>query len=173
MPDRAVSSAFVANLSTIAEMNRSFAANDFAATLKSYDGLPEAAQRTHKAMLMRVEAAGHTSTEVLATAMKAWKRLCKTDETLPLKFLDYYAAEGDYDSAERLARKLDAKLGGDSYLRFRLGEILLAREVSAEGLTPTAFRGTETGKTSSGRRGGRSKGRAEQLSKIARAGRFC
>jgi hypothetical protein len=161
VPDRAVSSAFVANLSAIAEMNRNFAENDYAAALKQYDLLPEPAQRSHKAMLMRVEAAGHTSTGMLATAMKAWKKLYKSDETLPLKFLDYYAAEGDYDSAERLARNLDAKLGGDSYLRFRLGEILFAREISADGLTPTAFRGSESGRTSSGRRSGRSKSRAE------------
>ncbi|MEZ5324013.1 MAG: hypothetical protein R3F19_02995 [Verrucomicrobiales bacterium] len=162
VPDRAVSAAFVANLPTIAKMNQNFADNNYEAALNAYDQLPEPAQRSHKAMLMRVEAAGHTSTEMLSTAMKDWKSLYKSDETLPLKFLDYYAANGDYDAAEKLARTLDAKLGGDSYLRFRIGEILFAREVSPEGLTPTAFRGSESRRTSSsGRRGGRGKNRAE------------
>jgi hypothetical protein len=154
--DRAVSTAFVQNLSVIAKMNQHFQSQDYASLLQSYELLPEPAQRAHKPMLMRVEATEHLGSAKQDAAMREWKNQFHGDHTLPLKFIDFYAAKGDYDSAERLVRQLDQTLGGDSYLRFRLGEILLAKEVSPNGLHIKGGGREASRRTSSrGRRGGR------------------
>lgn len=159
--DHAVSDAFVDNLSKIAQMNGHFQAKDYAAVLDTYGSLPEAAKRAHKVMLMRIEASEHMGAALQRSAMGDWKTLFPGDQTLPLKFIDYYASEGDYDAAEKVVRDLDEKLGGDSYLKFRLGEILLAREVSPEGMHPAQFSASAPSRASgSGRRGGRARGRA-------------
>ena len=152
--DREVSSAFVASLPNIAKMNRDFQAKDYAAVLESFDGLPDAAKRDHKVMLMRVEASEFLGKELHDTAMTDWKAVYPSEKNLPLKFIDYYAGQGNYVAAEKVIRELNEDLGGDSYLKFRLGEILLAKEVSPEGIYP-APRGKKTGSrgTTSSRRG--------------------
>lgn len=144
---REVSEAFVASLSDIAQMNRNFQMKNFAGVLETYAALPAAAQRDHKVMLMRVEAAEQVGHDELVAAIGAWERQFPDERNLPLKFIDFYSAQGDYAAAERVARNLNEDLGGDPYLKFRLGEILLAQEVNPGGAYPVQHRGPSMRKT--------------------------
>ena len=136
--DSEVSAAFVACLPHIAKMNREFQAKNYADVLNLFNALPDAAKRDHKVMLMRVEASEHVGKEYQTAAMADWEKLFPGEQNLPLKYIDHYAAQGDYGAAEKVIRALNGKLGGDSYLKFRLGEILLAKEGKRGGNAPCA-----------------------------------
>jgi hypothetical protein len=45
--------------------------------------------------------------------------------TLPLKFADFHISQGRLPEAERLLQDLDQVLGGDAYLKLRIGEVKL------------------------------------------------
>jgi hypothetical protein len=146
-----ISSAFVDNLTQIARMNNAFRAKDFSSVLDIYEQLPVAAQKDHKVLLMRVEASENMDRDTLSAAMDDWAAAFPGERNLPLKYIDCYFATGKYDASARVIRSLEKELGGDSYLKFRLGEVLLAKEEIPAGVLPTWNRGTGR-KMSGGRR---------------------
>lgn len=132
-----VSAAFVQSLTQIAAMTNAYRADEFEKVLELYEGLPSPAKREHKVLLMRVEASEHIDRRTLNAAMSTWSANFPGDHLLPLKYIDFYFANGKYDASAEVIRNLEQELGGDSYLKFRLGEVLLAKEEIPEGLLPS------------------------------------
>ena len=149
--NREVSAAFVMSLSRIAEMNRNFQSRNYEKVCQIYDQLPEAAKLDHKVMLLRLEAAEHLETDRYHAAMKDWAKVFPGEESLPLKFIEYYYSQGKYDAAAEVIRNLNDRIGGDSYLKFRLGEVLFAKEDQLQTTPPTIRNADEPGSASTRR----------------------
>lgn len=119
---------FVENLDAIGQLSVAIAGRRFAEALDRFHALPGPVQLVRDVLLMRIEAAAQVSPLMLDEALTAWKERYGDEAQLPLKFIDYHMARGEYAAAHELAERVEAITGGDSYLRVRIGELRFAME---------------------------------------------
>ena len=126
--DPAGSMAFVQSIRTVGELSHSLAKHRFQESIDIYNAMPEDVQQVRDVMLMRIEAASKLSPLELDDALDDWKLLGYKETDLPLKFIDYHMARGHYEVARDDAMAVSEILGGDPYLRARIGELNFAIE---------------------------------------------
>ncbi len=117
---------FVENMASIGALNAAVVQGRYSEALDLYHALPPQLQRDRDVLLMRVEAAGAVSPLLLDEALTDWKEISPLEAALPLKFMDYHVARGEYESAHALAKRVENLTGGDSYLLARIGELQFA-----------------------------------------------
>ena len=116
---------YIEHLPKVVAVNNALREKDFPKVLALSDGLPASVRADRGLLLMRIEAAEHVSLSDRSRIMAEWLSQCPDENGLPLKFADLHVANGRWVEAERLLRTLDEKLGGDSHLKLRVGEIRL------------------------------------------------
>ncbi len=116
-------SLYVKSLNQVVQINQSLRRKDYAQVLGISRTLPEEVRSDRGIMLMRIEAAEKTSLQERVRIFDEWKRNFPNEMGLPLKIADLHIAEGRFVDAERLLRSLDRELGGDSYVKLRIGEV--------------------------------------------------
>jgi hypothetical protein len=114
---------YVDALSQITAMQVALLRKEYAEVLAISSRLPTEVRQDRQVMLTRLEAAERMSLSERARVFGEWKTLHPTAEQLPLKWADYHIATGDFEEARRVLAALNERLGGDSYLMLRLGEI--------------------------------------------------
>ncbi|CAN5367338.1 hypothetical protein BH23VER1_BH23VER1_03640 [soil metagenome] len=117
---------FVEHMEVIGSVNAAVSRSRYSEALDLYHSLPEGLQRDRDVLLMRIEASGKISPLLLDEALTEWRTIFPREEQLPLKFMDFHVARGEYEAAHALAERVEALTGGDSYLRARIGELRFA-----------------------------------------------
>lgn len=115
--------AYIDHLPQVLEFNHAITRGEFAAALALYDALPALVRQDRALLLGRLNAAEHVSADAYAAVFAEWQRLHPDPMSLPLKSADYFLATGRYYEAEMLLRRLDEALGGDVYVKQRLGAL--------------------------------------------------
>ena len=116
-------SIYVKSLNQVVQISQSLRRKDYAEVLGLSRLLPEEVRNDRGILLMRIEAAEKTSLQERVRIFDEWRRNFPNEMGLPLKIADMHIAEGRFVDAERLLRMLDRELGGDSYVKLRIGEV--------------------------------------------------
>ncbi|MGI8603231.1 MAG: hypothetical protein ACR2OZ_09550 [Verrucomicrobiales bacterium] len=140
--------AYLEHLPKIVQINTALRQKEFSRVLTLSHALPGTVRHERGILLMRLEAAEHVSMPERSKVLAEWLTQFSDEMTLPLKFADFHIAQGRMSDAERVLRALDQKLGGDSYLKLRVGEVRMlqrhadqlaaARKSSRAPTTPVA-----------------------------------
>jgi hypothetical protein len=109
-------------------------AQDHAMVLRLSDFLPPELKQDRQILLTRLEAAEHASLEERTRVFSEWQALHPDPQQLPLKWADFQLASGHFDEARAVLGQLNERLGGDSHLMLRLGEIKMLARHHAAGL---------------------------------------
>ena len=107
---------------------------DHAMVLRLSDFLPPELKQDRQILLTRLEAAEHASLEERTRVFAEWQALHPDPQQLPLKWADFQLAAGHFDEARAVLSQLNERLGGDSHLMLRLGEIKMLARHHAAGL---------------------------------------
>jgi hypothetical protein len=113
---------YVEHLPQIIAVNEALAIKDYRSVIELTERLPVALRQERSLLLMRLEAAEHTSLAERTRVFDEWRALHPDALGLPLKFADFHIATGQFEDADRVLTQLNAHLGGDAYLRLRIGE---------------------------------------------------
>jgi hypothetical protein len=113
---------YVDHLPQIVAVNEALAIKDYRKVLDLTGALPSALRQERSLLLMRLEAAEHTSLAERARVFEEWRALHPDALGLPLKSADFHIASGQFADAQRVLAQLNDHLGGDPYLRLRIGE---------------------------------------------------
>lgn len=124
---------YVDSLPRITEMQAALAQRDYPKVLALSSQLPTEVRQDRQILLTRLEAAEHTSLADRAKVFGEWKALHPNPEQLPLKWADFHIAAGRFSEARGVLATLNQRLGGDSYLMLRLGEIKMLANYHAAG----------------------------------------
>lgn|GEM_PF-2146970 len=125
-------SLYVAALPRITAMHVALAQKDYARVLALSALLPPEVRQDRQILLTRLEAAENLSMEERFRVFAEWKALHPNPEQLPLKWADFHLAAGLFSEARTVLAQLNERLGGDSHLMLRLGEIkMLAAHYAA------------------------------------------
>ena len=124
---------YVDSLPRITAMQAALAQRDYPRVLALSSQLPTEVRQDRQILLTRLEAAEHTSLADRAKVFDEWKALHPNPEQLPLKWADYHIAAGRFHEARGVLAALNQRLGGDSYLMLRLGEIKMLANYHAAG----------------------------------------
>ncbi len=117
-----IAQSYIKNIGTVMKMNSSLQLKDYPTVMSIAQTLPGALKSERGILLMRVEAAEHTSLAERSAVLTEWKNIYQDEMSLPLKFADWHTAQGHFGEAERILTSLATKLGGDPYLLTRIGE---------------------------------------------------
>ncbi len=134
---------YVEHLPVIIEANKALAARDYSKVMALTGRLPVDIRRERTVMLLRLEAAEHISLTEREAVFGEWSAMHPDEMSLPLKYADHHAASGRYEQAEAILWRLDERIGGDSYVKLRIGQnrVLQRRAaklaLSAPGDAPT------------------------------------
>jgi hypothetical protein len=116
-------SLYVEALPRITAMQAALGQKDYPRVLALSSLLPPEVLQDRQILLTRLEAAEHISLVERARVFAEWKSLHPNPEQLPLKWADYHIAAGQFQEARAVLTALNERIGGDSYLMLRLGEI--------------------------------------------------
>ncbi len=120
------SMAFVESIRKVGDLSHALAKQRFQEAIDIYNNMPEEVQQVRDVMVMRIEAAAKLSPLELDDALAEWKDLGYRETDLPLKFIDYHMARGHYEVARDSALLVSDIVGGEPYLRARIGELNFA-----------------------------------------------
>jgi len=126
-------SLYVDCLPQITEIQTALIRKDFARVLALSSQLPAELLQDRQLLLTRLEAAENVSLAERARVFAEWQALHPNPEQLPLKWADFHLAVGKFDEARSVLASLNDRLGGDSYLMVRLGEIKMLAAHHAAG----------------------------------------
>jgi len=123
---------YIAALPVITGMQLALSEKNHQRVLSLAEGLPPELLQDRQILLTCVEAAEHHSLTERRRWFGRWMALYPDPEQLPLKWADYHTAVGLFDDARSALSQLNERLGGDSHLMLRLGELkMLARHHAA------------------------------------------
>ncbi len=114
---------YIDHLPQVLEFNHTMGRREYQAALALHESLPAVVRQDRSMLLGRLEAAERVSVEEYAAAFAEWQRLHPDPMSLPLKSADFFLTTGRYVDAESVLRQLDAAVGGDPYLKQRLGSL--------------------------------------------------
>jgi hypothetical protein len=114
---------YVAALPDITAMQAALGRKDYPQVMAISSRLPAEVRQDRQILLTRLEAAERISLTERARVFAEWKSLHPNPDQLPLKWADYHLAAGQFQEARSVLASLNERLGGDSYLMARLGEI--------------------------------------------------
>ncbi len=126
-------SLYVEALPQITAMQTALIRSNYSEALAFSSALPAEVLQDRQVLLTRLEAAEHLSLEDRRRTFTEWKALHPNPQLLPLKWADFHLAIGDFDEARSVLTTLNRRLGGDSYLMVRLGEIKMLASYHAAG----------------------------------------
>jgi hypothetical protein len=126
-------SLYVESLPRITAMQAALVQKDYPRVLTLSAQLPSEVRQDRQILLTRLEAAERISLTERARVFSEWQALHPNPEQLPLKWADYHIAAGKFQEARAVLTSLNERLGGDSYLMARLGEIRMLAAHHAAG----------------------------------------
>lgn len=126
-------SLYVESLPRITAMQAALAQKDYPRVLSLSAALPPEVLQDRQILLTRLEAAEHISLTERSRVFAEWQALHPNPDQLPLKWADFHIAAGKYQEARAVLAALNERLGGDSYLMARLGEIKMLAAHHAAG----------------------------------------
>lgn len=126
-------SLYVESLPRITALQAALAQKDYPRVLALSSELPPEVLQDRQILLTRLEAAERLSLAERARVFEEWQALHPNPEQLPLKWADYHIAAGRFQEARAVLASLNERLGGDSYLMARLGEIRMLATHQAAG----------------------------------------
>ena len=102
-------------------------AEEYREALKKIAALPESVRKERIMMSQRVVAAIRVGVEEGAEAIKAWKAEFPDDPALRILMIDLHLTEKKFDEAIETVRALDGVVGGDAYLTYYEGLVLVMK----------------------------------------------
>jgi tetratricopeptide (TPR) repeat protein len=127
-------SEYVTHLPKVAQMAEQLRQGRHDEVLRVYDTLPPALRQEKNLLLIRHQAASQISEQELLKAIDDFRAHHPADVCLDFLLIDYYALQGEHDKAIQSVDRLDASVGGDTYL-----DTLRADAVYKSGDTQKAF----------------------------------
>lgn len=124
---------YVEALPRITAMQTALAQKDYPRVLALSSLLPPEVLQDRQILLTRLEAAEKISLLERSRVFAEWQALHPNPEQLPLKWADFHLASGQFQEARNVLASLNERLGGDSYLMLRLGEIKMLAAHQAAG----------------------------------------
>lgn len=118
---------YMEHLPQVLEFNEALGQGNYAAALALHERLPAVVQQDRTLLLGRLTAAEQVSPEAYAVVFAEWQRLYPDPMSLPLRWVDHLVRTGRYEEAEHLLRRLDEAVGGDPWVKQRLGDVRHAR----------------------------------------------
>ena len=126
---------YVAHIGDIAELSRQMNAGNYEEALKSARSLPASLQQERTVLLIRMEAAERISIAERNAVYEDWLVAYPDEMELPLKLVHFYSSQSRWNDAERVLRRLMARLGGDAVLKMELGTVVFRREQEKASVT--------------------------------------
>lgn len=126
-------SLYVESLSEITAMQAALIRKEYPKVLALSSSLPPEVLQDRQILLTRLEAAENISLAERSRLFAEWKALHPNPEQLPLKWADFHLAAGRFEEARAVLAALNTRIGGDTYLMVRLGEIKMLAAHHAAG----------------------------------------
>ncbi|MFN0127075.1 MAG: hypothetical protein ACKV19_10380 [Verrucomicrobiales bacterium] len=126
-------SLYVESLADITAMQAALIRKDYSKVLALSSSLPPEVLQDRQILLTRLEAAENISLAERTRLFAEWKALHPNPEQLPLKWADFHLAAGRFEEARSVLAALNTRIGGDTHLMLRLGEIKMLAAHHAAG----------------------------------------
>lgn len=118
---------FLANMPKIQEVRGLMQRGDFAGAMETYQTLPAELQQERTLLFVRHRIASELDDAELIAAVVAMERAFPEDPALQFLMIDGYFLRKQYDKALAALDITSGALGGDAYLEFLLGNVLVAQ----------------------------------------------
>jgi hypothetical protein len=117
--------AFLDHFNEFGALGKAIQAGEWSKALEIYAAMPAELQREKYVLLMRMVAAQKTDDETYLAALEDLRKDYGTDPSLCLHAVDFYLLKKDTEHATAAFDVIDAAVGGDAYLDFLQGGLLV------------------------------------------------